>query len=336
MKSVLLSSSGSIDNLLVQDAVVRPPVEDEIRVRVCASSINFHDLSVVLGRLGHKENLVPLSDGAGVVEEVGKNVTEFQPGDHVISCFCPDWSDGEPTPVKINPGVVAGDGCDGFATQMVTMHQRYFTKAPMNLSFAEAATLPCAALTAWHAVFEEQPVVPGDVVLVQGTGGVATFALQFAKMAGCRVIATSSCDEKLKKMEALGADELINYRQTPEWGKRAMELTGGKGVQAVIEVGGANTLEQSLIAVEQNGYIAVIGVLTGREAAMPLVLAFAKSVSIKGISVGSRQHQLRMIKAIETNGLHPAIGQTFGLEELPQAIELMRQSGHFGKICLSH
>ena len=160
MKSILLTSSGSIENLSVQDTAIRPPRADEIQVRIHASSLNFHDLSVVLGRLGDKKNLVPLSDGAGTVEEVGQNVVEFQPGDRVISCFCPDWPDGAPSLVKTSPRAVPGDGCDGFAAQMVTMPQRYFTRAPDNLSFVEAATLPCAALTAWHAVFERSPTSP--------------------------------------------------------------------------------------------------------------------------------------------------------------------------------
>ena len=335
MRSIQLTSSGSIDNLVERDCTAREPAAHEIRVRIHASSLNYHDLSVVLGKLGPKQNLLPLSDGAGEVEAVGSEVTMFQVGDRVMSCFCPDWLEGGPSRSKMT-GDVPGDSVQGYAAEMVTYPAHYFTRMPVNFSFEQAATLPCAALTAWRALFEEATLVPGDSVLVQGSGGVSVFALQFAKMAGCRVIATSSSGEKLEKLQALGADELINYRSCPDWGKRVLELTNGKGVSAIVEVGGADTLEQSMRAVAFGGYIAVVGVLSGREATLPLLMALHKNPVIKGVSVGSRSHQLRMITAIESSALEPVIGQRFELADLSSAFRFMEAQGHFGKICITH
>ena len=335
MRSIVLTSSGSIDHLVERELPARPPGPNEVRVRVHASSLNYHDLSVVLGNLGRKENLIPLSDGAGVVEEVGEKVTEFKAGDRVVSCFFPNWREGKPTLEKIGTQT-PGDFVDGFAAEMLTLPAHYFTKMPTGYTYEQAATLPCAALTAWRALFVETTLVPGDTVLVQGSGGVSVFALQFAKIAGCNVIATSSSNEKLERLKELGADALINYRECPDWGKKAWEITDGHGVQAIVEVGGAETLRQSLIAVSCGGYIGVIGVLSGRDAALPVVLALQKNVTIQGITVGSRNDQARMIKAIESHDLQPVIGQRFDLGDLQAAFRIQVEQGHFGKICLTH
>lgn len=335
MRSIVLTASGAIDNLVEREAPLGPLGANDIQVRIHASSLNYHDLSVVLGNLGDKQNLIPLSDGAGTVEAVGESVTEFKVGDRVMSCFCPDWEEGGPTRAKVS-GRVPGDLVDGYATERVIKPAHFFTKMPLNLSFEQAATLPCAALTAWRALFVETTLVPGDTVLVQGSGGVAVFGLQFAKMAGCKVIATSSSNEKLARLQALGADEVINYRECPNWGKKVMVLTGGEGVQAIVETGGAETLAQSLIAVAYGGYIGVIGVLSGRTADLSLVMALHKNATLKGLSVGSRQHQLSMIRAIEASGLQPVIGETFPMAELQVAFRCQQEQRHFGKICLTH
>ncbi|MCB1647359.1 MAG: NAD(P)-dependent alcohol dehydrogenase, partial [Pseudomonadales bacterium] len=210
-----------------------------------------------------------------------------------------------------------------------------FTHAPDNFSALESATLTCAALTAWRGLMVESVIKPGDVVLTQGTGGVSIFALQFAKMAGCRVISTSSSDEKLEKLKALGADELINYKSTPEWGVKALELTGGKGVDVVVEIGGAGTMPQSITAIRMGGHISLIGVLAGFTGEVPTAALFGKNAHVDGITVGSRQHQLDMIAAINANGLKPVIDRQYPMIEIADAFRLQESQQHFGKICLT-
>jgi NADPH:quinone reductase-like Zn-dependent oxidoreductase len=247
MRAMKLTKPGGLDRLTAADIEARPPGPGEIQVRVEASSLNFHDYAVVAGMLPVAEGRIPMSDGAGTVTAVGEGVTEFAAGDAVLSCFFPNWQDGEPQLAKLIG--VPGDHADGFAAQSVTMPAAAFTRMPRGYSAAQAATLTCAALTAWRGLMVEARIKPGDVVLTQGTGGVSLFALQFAKAAGCRVISTSSSDAKLERLQAMGADALINYRDTPEWGKRAAELTDGRGVDVVVEIGGAGTLPQSASAV---------------------------------------------------------------------------------------
>lgn len=213
------------------------------------------------------EGRIPMSDGAGVVEAVGEGVTGFKPGDLAVSLFFPDWSDGTPPASAFTR--VPGDGIDGYAREAVVVPEHWFTRVPSGYSAAEAATLTCAGLTAWRALFVDNAIRPGQTVLVQGTGGVSVFALQFAKAAGARVIATSSSDAKLERMKALGADELINYKETPAWGMKALELTGGAGVDCVVEIGGAGTLDQSMMATRVGGHVALIGVLAGFAGPVP-------------------------------------------------------------------
>lgn len=335
MKSIVLQEPGNLDSLVTKLVESREPGIGEMRVRIHANSLNFHDYAVVKGFIPNKKGLVPLSDGAGVVEAVGEGVLEFNAGDHVMSCFFPNWEDGAPSLKKIG-GCVPGDNVDGFASESVTMPERFFTKIPVGYSFDEAATLPCAALTAWRALFVEAKVKPGTTVLVQGSGGVSIFALQFAKTAGCRVVATSSSDEKLAKLKALGADILINYKKEVKWGKKAFELTDGNGVDVVIETGGSGTLSQSISAVAFGGHISMIGILTGNKGELSADKVFMKNVSINGISVGSRQHQKDMVAAIEVNGIKPVISHRFALTEITEAFKLQESHGHFGKICLSY
>lgn len=224
MQAIQLKQPGGLDNLVLAEIEARDPAAGEVRVRVHASSLNFHDYAVAIGMIPVEPDRIPMSDGAGVVEAVGDGVTDFVVGDKVMSAFFPNWEDGAPELSRLVG--VPGDMVDGFAAQSVTMKANAFTAMPAAYSFEQAATLPCAALTAWRALMVEAKVKPGDTVLVQGSGGVSVFALQFAKAAGCRVIATSSSDEKLERLKQLGADELINYKQAPEWGKAAQELTG--------------------------------------------------------------------------------------------------------------
>lgn len=333
MKAVQLSAPGGLDHLRQADLEPRPPGSGEIQVDIKASSLNFHDYAVVTGMIPAEDGRIPLSDGAGVVAAVGEGVSAFQVGDRVISHFFPQWSAGAVTRECL--GGVPGDNVDGFAAQTVTMPAACFGAAPAHLDFDAAATLPCAALTAWRALMVETHLRPGDWVLVQGSGGVSVFALQFARLAGCRVIATSSSDAKLERLEALGAEHLINYRQTPRWGKRVQELTGGRGVDLVVEVGGSGTVGQSVRAVGFGGCICMLGVLTGISGEVPTAELFQKNARINGITVGSQAHQRDMLAAIDTHRLQPVIDSHYPLEDLAGAFRHQESQGHFGKICIT-
>ncbi|MEP5765920.1 MAG: NAD(P)-dependent alcohol dehydrogenase [Halieaceae bacterium] len=332
MQTIQLNTPGGLDKLVAVDLPERDPGPGEVRVRNHASSLNFHDYAVVSGLIPVEDKRVPMSDGAGVVEAVGEGVTDFVVGDQVMSCFFPLWEDGGPELARIM--AVPGDMVDGFAAESVTMSAQAFTAIPEGYSFPEAATLPCAALTAWRALMVEARVKPGDTVLVQGSGGVSVFALQLAKAAGCRVIATSSSADKLQRLEALGADELINYRETPAWGDAVQQVTGGRGVDVVVEVGGSGTVAQSVRAIAFGGHISMIGVLTGISGEVPTAELFQKNAVIHGITVGSRQHQRDMVAAINANGIKPVISDSFELGQIADAFRLQESQGHFGKICL--
>lgn len=331
MRAVRLRAPASLDNLTLTDlADPGQPGPGEIRVRLAASSLNFHDYAVVAGMIPAADGRIPMSDGAGVVEAVGEGVTQFAVGDPVVSIFFPDWIDGAPPTSAFTR--VPGDGIDGYARDVVVTPDHWFTRVPAGYSAAEAATLTCAGLTAWRALFVDDAIRPGSTVLVQGSGGVSIFALQFAKAAGARVIATSSSDDKLARLKALGADELINYKAIPAWGAKAMELTGGRGVDCVVEIGGAGTLDQSMIATRVGGHVALIGVLAGFAGPVQTALLMAKNLRVQGLTVGSRQQQLDMIAGIEANAIRPVISDHFPLEGLADAFRHQAANKHFGKI----
>ncbi|MBL9068314.1 MAG: NAD(P)-dependent alcohol dehydrogenase [Sphingopyxis sp.] len=333
MRAVQLRAPASLDNLTLVDlADPGDPGPGEIRVRLSASSLNFHDYAVVMGMLPAADGRIPMSDGAGTVEAVGEGVTQFKPGDTVVSIFFPDWIDGAP-PATAFRGV-PGDGIDGYAREIVVTPQHWFTRVPTGYNAAEAATLTCAGLTAWRALFVDGVTQPGSTVLVQGSGGVSVFALQFAKAAGARVIATSSSDAKLERLKALGADETINYKEVPAWGARALELTGGAGVDTVVEIGGAGTLDQSMIATRVGGHVALIGVLAGFAGPVQTALLMAKNLRVQGLTVGSRAQQLDMIAGIEANGIRPVISDNFPLAKLADAFRHQAANAHFGKIVI--
>ena len=256
----------------------------------------------------------------------------FKPGDQVLSTFFPNWPGGKPVLERLLG--VPGDQADGFAAEYVAMRASAFTRLPKGWTLLQAATLPCAALTAWRALMVEAQIKPGDVVLTQGTGGVSIFALQFAKAAGATVICTSSSPEKLERLKALGADHLINYKEETEWGRAAAALTGGRGVDAVVEIGGAGTMNQSLHAARIGGHISLIGVLAGVSGEVATALAMSKNVTIKGITVGSHQEQEEMIAAIDANGIVPVIDSTYPLDRIAEAFAHQISQKHFGKICL--
>ena len=332
MKVAAVKKPGGLDKLVIETRPDPKPKAGEVLVRVRASSLNYHDFVVVLGGIPTPDGRIPMSDGACEVVAVGEGVTKWKVGDKVISLFFPGWQSGQIEAAGF--ASVPGDGADGFGAELVAAPETAFTRMPAGWTFEEAATLPCAALTAWRGMFVEARTKPGDWVLVQGTGGVSIFALQFAKAAGARVIATSSSDAKLEKLKALGADHVINYKTTPEWGKKAFELTGGRGVDEVVEIGGPGTMNQSLTAVRIGGHISLIGVLTGFSGEIATAVAMSKNVAIKGVTVGSRQDQEEMIAAIEANGIKPVIDSVFPLEKIAEAFAHQVSQRHFGKICL--
>jgi NADPH:quinone reductase-like Zn-dependent oxidoreductase len=323
-----------IDQLALVEHEKPVPDFGQVLVRMTAASLNFRDLLVVEGKYNPKlkRPMIPLSDGAGVVEETGPGVTRFHAGDRVTPCFMQKWIDG---PITREKGASAlGGAIDGILREYAVFSEDGLVKSPGSLSDEETAALPCAAVTAWHALFEEQPRLPGESVLLQGTGGVSMFALQFAKAAGLRTIVTSSSDEKLQRAQSLGASELINYKARPKWDEEARILTGGQGVDHVVEVGGSDTLPKSLRAIRAGGSISIIGVLSGAEPNISPTSILMNSVRVQGIYVGSRAMFERMNRAIEFHRVKPVIDRVFPWTAYKEALRYMQTQQHFGKICL--
>jgi NADPH:quinone reductase-like Zn-dependent oxidoreductase len=331
MKVAAVKAQGAPDKLVIETRKDPAPGPGEILVRVRASSLNFHDLAVVFGMIPVADGRIPMSDGAGDVVAVGAGVKAFKPGDQVLSTFFPNWTGGGPTLERVMG--VPGDHVDGFAAEHVAMPATAFTRIPKGWSLTEAATLPCAALTAWRALVVDAAIKPGSVVLTQGTGGVSILALQIANAARAPLVATASSDEKLARLKDLGADHVINYKTDTNWGRTAAEWAG-QGVDAVIEVGGPGTLNQSITACRIGGHVSLIGVLTGWSGEVMTALQMSKSVAVKGITVGSREDQVNMIAAIEANGIKPVIDSRFPLDDIAGAFAHQRSQKHFGKICL--
>jgi NADPH:quinone reductase-like Zn-dependent oxidoreductase len=322
----------SIDGMELAERLMPEPGAGEVAVRIRAASLNYRDLLTVQGKGGaYKLPLIPFSDGAGEVIAVGDGVTRVSVNDRVCPMFFQSWFDGGPS--AANRRLALGGTRPGVLQEVMVLNAEGVTRIPPHLSFVEAATLPCAGLTAWRALFEEAQLRPGQTVLVQGTGGVSIFALQFAKLAGATVIVTSSSDEKLERAKALGADHAINYRSVPEWGKAAADWAGG-GVDHVVEVGGKDTFRQSIEAARVGGTILVIGVLSGfaQEIAIPSI--FSKNLHVIGLSVGSRRMFEGMASAVERSGIKPVIDRTFDFGDVPEALRLMERGGHFGKIAI--
>ncbi|WP_336490594.1 zinc-dependent alcohol dehydrogenase family protein [Methylobacterium nigriterrae] len=335
MKAFVMRAPGGLDCLeIIEHSDPGAPGPGEIRVAVHATSLNYHDLLVATGQFPAADGRVLMSDGAGVVEVVGSGVTEFKPGDYVVSCFFPQWQDGLPqAPVGSFAGV-PGDGIDGFASSHAVRSAHAFTHAPRGWSHAEAATITTAALTAWRALVADGGLKAADVVLALGTGGVAIAALQIAKLMGAAVIITSSSDEKLERARALGADHVINYRQHADWGTRARDWTGGRGVDHVLEIGGPGTLAQSIEAVRVGGHISLIGVLTGLSGDVPTAQLMTKQARLQGLIVGSRRQQQEFVAALNLSDIRPVIDRSFTFEQLPDAVRHQERGAHFGKICV--
>jgi len=322
----------SIEGMELVEQPEPEPAAGQITVRMRAASLNYRDLLTVQGKGGpYKLPLIPFSDGAGEVAAVGEGVTRVNVGDRVCPMFFPSWIDGRPS--ASNRRLALGGTRPGVLQEVMLLDAEGVSRIPGHLNFEEAATLPCAALTAWRALFEEARVRPGQTVLVQGTGGVSIFALQFAKLAGATVIVTSSSDEKLERAKALGADHTINYRSVPEWGKAAADWTGG-GVDHVVEVGGTDTFNQSIEAASVGGTILVIGVLSGFAQKIGMPSLFGKNLHVIGLSVGSRRMFENLVSGIERNRIRPVVDRTFGFAAVPEALRLMERGGHFGKIAI--
>lgn len=323
------------EGLKLGEAPKPTPGPRQVLVHMHAASLNYRDLMVLRGHYNPKLKMpiAPLSDGAGVVEAVGDSVTNFAVADRVMGTFFQGWTDGRID--KKTSSSALGGAIPGVLSEYVVFEETGLVKTPGYLSDVEAATLPCAALTAWHALFEEGPHFAGDTVLVQGTGGVSLFALQFAKQAGLRVIITSSSDEKLERARKLGADETINHKATPDWEEVAGKLTGGAGVDHVIDVGGSDTLPRSLKALRMGGTVSVIGVLSGVADTIGPLILLTNTLRVQGIYVGSRAMFERMSRAIEAGKLRPVIDRVFSFEEAAEAYRYMESQKHFGKICIS-
>ena len=331
MRAMLARQPGGLDKLeLVDLREPGAPGAGEILVRLRASSLNYHDYLVAARGLA-EDRRVPMSDGAGEVLAVGQGVSEFAVGDRVVSTFFPTWIDG---PGRLDDmASVPGDGVDGYARELAVMPAAGFTRAPAGYSHAEAATLTCAGVTAWRALVPHGPVSPGQTVLIMGTGGVSIIALQLAKAMGASVIATSSSDEKLERLKALGADHVVNYRTTEDWGRKVFELSDG-GVDHVVEVGGPGTLDQSMEATRVHGHIALIGVLTGFQGPVNTGMLMTRQIRLQGVIVGSRRDQLDLVRAVEADGIKPVIDRNYPLEALADAFRHQESGRHFGKICV--
>src|SRR3954468_24404896 len=318
-------------------AAERPAPEggpNDIRVRVAAVSLNYRDLAIArLAGRRTKGPIIPCSDGAGEVVAVGASVTRFKPGDRVAAIFFPDWLDGEIS--ASHHARALGGTADGMLAEEVVLPEHAWVPIPAHLSFEEAATLPCAAVTAYHALFEAAHTGPGATVLAQGTGGVSIFALQLAKAAGARVVLTSRSEEKRARATELGADHVIDYVATPNWGEAAFTWAEGRGVDVVVEVGGPGTFDQSLAALRYNGTLAQIGALTGARGEVNTFGIFQKSLKVRGIYVGSRRMFEALNRAIITTGLQPVIDRVFPFDAARAAYDHLASGAHFGKVVVS-
>ncbi len=310
---------------------VPPPRRGEVQVRVEAAAINYRDVGVMAGHYFAAPNLIPFSDGAGTVVAVGEDVTEFAVGDAVVSCFFVDWPAGRAT--KRNR-ISFGSERDGLLAELVNLPVTGIVHRPASLDSLAAATLPCAGLTAWSALFTEGRLTAGQHVVVEGTGGVAIFALQFALMAGASVTVLSSRDDKLARAGAMGAQHLVNYRTTPDWSAAVMDYTGGEGADIVVELGGTATLDQALRSLRYDGLVAVIGVLSGLEAGLFVPHLLQRHTRLQGVTVGTREDMTAMGRAIDRHRIAPVIDRTYAFDDAAQAYLDLPQGQHFGKLVI--
>tara|TARA_B100002051_G_scaffold274908_1_gene317224 strand:- start:23 stop:1042 length:1020 start_codon:yes stop_codon:yes gene_type:complete len=337
MKAILITETNSIDNIELADMPTPEPKLDEVLVKIHASSLNYRDLLIAIGGYGSrqkKKDLVPLSDCAGEVVSIGSNVKKFKVGDRVLASFFQSWISGEVTEEILEDDL--GRSSDGVLSQYKCFNQIGLVHIPNYLSFIDAASLPCAALTAWSGIIGLGAVKPGENVLIQGTGGVSLFAMQFAIMTGASVIATSSSDSKLDKLKEYGVKKTINYIETPEWGMEVLKITNGKGVDHVMEVGGAGTLKQSIRSVRPGGVISVVGVLDGAKSSLLIPLIGSRKIRLQGVTVGSIEDLENMLQAMELHEIKPIVDRVFSINNAKEAYKYLKSGKHFGKVCISH
>jgi NADPH:quinone reductase-like Zn-dependent oxidoreductase len=324
-----------VEKLALVDHEIPEPKAGEVLVKMHAASLNYRDHMVVSGTYNPRMKLpaIPLSDGAGEVTAVGAEVSKWKAGDRVMPIFAQRWFDGDASEDKRRTSLGAGAQWNGVLREYATFNEESLLRIPGHLSYEEASTLPCAALTAWNALSVSGKLKAGETVLTLGSGGVSVFALQFAKLFGARVITTSSSDEKIARLKELGADETVNYRTRDDWDTAVLELTEKRGVDHVVEVGGAGTLGKSISATRIGGHVALIGALTGSAGFSPTTV-FMKAIRLQGIFVGSRMMMEEMLRAIEVNRLKPVVDRTFEFSDARSALEYMTQGSHFGKIVI--
>lgn len=332
MRALRVKKPGGLDHLELDEVQIAEPGPGEIRVRWRASSLNYHDLLVANGGIAVADGRIPMSDGAGEVDAIGAGVSRWQVGDKVMSLFFPNWQEGRHRPELTR--AVTGDSIDGCACEYAVLAETAVTRMPTGLSFAEAATLPCAGLTAWQALMARGQMQAGESLLVQGSGGVSVVALQIAKAAGVSVIATTSSNEKGERLKALGADHVINYAEDQNWSDTVNKISGG-GVDHVIDIGGGATLKDSINAARTSGHISLVGILGGVSASVVVPLIFAKQLEIHGVAVGNAAMQDDMTRAIEAGQIKPVIDRDFDLANTAEAFALQTSAQHFGKITLS-
>ena len=332
MRVVQVKTPGGLDHLALAEQEVGEPGQDEIRVRWHASSLNYHDLLVANGGLLVSDGRIPMSDGAGEIVAIGAGVTRWQTGDKVMSLFFPDWQEGRHRPERTR--AITGDSIDGCACEYAVLSENAVTRMPEGLTYAEAATLPCAGLTAWQALMVRGQMQAGDSLLVQGTGGVSIVALQLAKAAGVSVVATTSSNAKGERLRALGADYVINYVEDEHWSDTVRKVSGG-GVDHVIDIGGGATLQHSINAARTSGQISLVGILGGVTATVNVPMIFSKQLQVHGVAVGSAAMQDAMTRAVENGQIKPVIDADYDLADIADAFAYQASAQHFGKVALS-
>lgn len=335
MKTWRATAGSGIDGLKLEAGTPAAPGPTQVRVRMRAASLNFRDQMVLKGAYGPglKGPVVPGSDGAGEVVETGAAVTRFKAGDRVATSFFPQWVDGPMTPAKIAGALGGGD--TGTLTEELVIDEKALVRSPAHLDFAQAATLTCAGVTAWNALFVSGGLRPGQTVVLLGTGGVSIWALQLAKAAGVRTIITSSSDAKLERARALGADATINYTTTPEWAAEVRKLTAGEGADVVLEVGGEKTVQQSVAAVRMQGTVVIIGAVSGSGGGLPPRALIPGATRLQGVFVGSRQLHEELARFVESARIQPVVDRSFGWQEAPDAFRYFESGKHFGKVVVT-
>lgn len=325
-------NGGGLDNLKVSERSAPTPKTGEVLIQWHATSLNFHDYLVAVGGIPVPENRVPMSDGAGEIIAIGDGVTNWKTGDKVMATFFPNWIEGKPTLNKTR--FISGETVDGFILEKSCVAASAITKIPEGYTYAEAATLPCAALTAWRGLVTEGKLSAGETVLIEGTGGMSIFGLQIAKAAGATVIATTSSDEKAERLKAMGAAAVVNYKTDERWGKTIFKMTGG-GVDHVLDVGGGSTMRNSIEAAKIGGSIISIGILgNGRKGEITFPKLFFKHLRMTGVAVDCRLSQEAMVNAINVAEFKPIIDKSFGFDQLADAFRYQETGQHFGKIVL--